>query len=32
MVFKVKDENGFYKNRNLHFAIGINLEVKKDLQ
>jgi transposase-like protein len=31
MVFKVKDENGFYKNRNLHFAIGINLEGKKDL-
>ena len=31
MVFKVKGDNGFYKNRALHFAIGINLEGKKDL-
>ncbi len=31
MVFKVKDDTGFYKNRALHFAIGINLEGKKDL-
>jgi transposase-like protein len=31
MVFKIKDENGFYKNRALHFAIGITLEGKKDL-
>ena len=31
MVFKVKDDNGFYKNKALHFAIGINLEGKKDL-
>ena len=29
MVFKVKDENNFYKNRALHFAIGINIEEKK---
>ena len=31
MVFKIKDDNGFYKNRALHFAIGINLEGKKEL-
>ncbi len=31
MVFKIKDDNGFYKNRSLHFAIGITLEGKKDL-
>jgi transposase-like protein len=31
MVFKIKDDTGFYKNRALHFAIGINLEGKKDL-
>jgi transposase-like protein len=31
MVFKVKGDNGFYKNRALHFAIGINLEGKKEL-
>jgi transposase-like protein len=31
MVFKIKDDNGFYKNKALHFAIGINLEGKKDL-
>jgi len=41
MVFKIKDNNGFYKNKALHFvlaglslcsdAIGINLEGKKDL-
>ena len=31
MVFKIKDENGFYKNRALHFAIGINLQGKKEL-
>ena len=31
MVFKVKDDNGFYKNKALHFAIGINIEGKKDL-
>jgi len=31
MVFKVKDDTGFYKNRALHFAIGINLEGKKEL-
>jgi transposase-like protein len=29
MVFKIKDDNGFYKNRALHFAIGLNLEGKK---
>jgi len=29
MVFKIKDDNGFYKNKALHFAIGINLEGKK---
>ena len=31
MVFKIKDDAGFYKNKALHFAIGINLEGKKDL-
>ncbi len=31
MVFKIKDDNGFYKNKALHFVIGINLEGKKDL-
>jgi transposase-like protein len=31
MVFKIKDDSGFYKNRALHFAIGITLEGKKDL-
>ena len=31
MVFKIKDDNGFYKNRALHFAIGINLEGRKEL-
>lgn len=31
MVFKIKDDNGFYKNRALHFAIGITVEGKKDL-
>jgi transposase-like protein len=31
MVFKIKDDSGFYKNKALHFAIGINLEGKKDL-
>jgi len=31
MVFKVKDDNGYYRNKSLHFAIGINLEGKKDL-
>jgi len=31
MVFKIKGDTGFYKNRALHFAIGINLEGKKDL-
>jgi len=31
MVFKVKDDSGFYRNKSLHFAIGINLEGKKDL-
>ena len=31
MVFKIKDESGFYKNRALHFAIGINLQGKKEL-
>lgn len=31
MVFKIKNDNGFYQNRALHFAIGINLEGKKDL-
>ena len=31
MVFKIKDDNGFHKNKALHFAIGINLEGKKDL-
>ena len=30
-AFKIKDDNGFYKNKALHFAIGINLEGKKDL-
>ena len=31
MVFKVKDDNGYYRNKSLHFAIGITLEGKKDL-
>jgi len=31
MVFKIKDDTGFYKNKALHFAIGINIEGKKDL-
>ena len=31
MVFKIKDDTGFYKSRTLHFAIGITLEGKKDL-
>ena len=31
MIFKVKDDNGFYRNKALHFAIGINLEGRKDL-
>jgi len=31
MVFKIKNDTGFYKNRALHFAIGITLEGKKDL-
>ena len=31
MMFKIKDDNGFYKNKALHFVIGINLEGKKDL-
>ncbi len=31
MVFKVRDDNGFYRNRALHFAIGITIEGKKDL-
>jgi len=31
MVFKVKDDNGFYMNKSLHFAIGISIEGKKDL-
>ena len=31
MVFKIKDDNGFYKNKALHFAIGINIEGKKEL-
>ncbi|MCF6206848.1 MAG: IS256 family transposase [Sulfurovum sp.] len=31
MVFKIKNDTGFYQNRALHFAIGINLEGKKDL-
>jgi len=31
MVFKIKDDTGFYKNKALHFAIGITLEGKKDL-
>jgi len=31
MVFKIKDDNGFYKNRALHLAIGINLEGRKEL-
>ena len=31
MVFKIKDDNGFYRNRALHFAIGITIEGKKDL-
>jgi transposase-like protein len=31
MVCKIKDDNGYYKNKALHFAIGINLEGKKDL-
>ena len=31
MVFKIKDDTGFYKNRALHFAIGINLEGRKEL-
>ena len=31
MVFKIKNDTGFYQNRALHFAIGITLEGKKDL-
>lgn len=31
IVFKVKDETNFYRNKSLHFAIGITLEGKKDL-
>jgi len=31
MVFKIKDDSGFYKNRALHFVIGINLDGKKEL-
>jgi len=31
MVFKVKDDNGFYRNKALHFAIGININGKKEL-
>jgi putative transposase len=31
MVFKIKSDDGFYKNRALHFAIGITLEGKKEL-
>jgi len=31
MVFKIKDDSGFYKNRALHFVIGINLEGRKEL-
>jgi len=31
MVFKIKGDSGFYKNKALHFVIGINLEGKKDL-
>jgi len=31
MVFKIKDESGYYNNKALHFAIGINLEGKKEL-
>jgi putative transposase len=31
MVFKVKNDSGIYQNRALHFAIGINLEGRKEL-
>ncbi len=31
MVFKIKDNTGFYRNKALHFAIGINLDGKKEL-
>ena len=31
MVFKIKDERGFYKNIALHFAIGVNINGKKEL-
>ena len=31
MVFKIKDDTGFYKKKALHFAIGIDLEGRKDL-
>ncbi len=31
MVFKIKDDTGFYRNRALHFAIGIDLDGRKDL-
>jgi putative transposase len=31
MVFKIKNESGVYSHRALHFAIGINLEGKKEL-
>jgi len=31
MVFTIKDDNGYYQKRALHFAIGINLEGKKEL-
>ncbi len=30
-VFKIKDDNCFYRNKALHFAIGINLDGKKEL-
>ena len=31
MVFKIRDDAGFYRNKALHFAIGINLDGKKEL-
>jgi transposase-like protein len=31
MIFKVKNDSGIYQNRALHFAIGINLEGRKEL-
>lgn len=31
VIFKIKDDTGFYKNITLHFVIGVNLEGRKEL-